>query len=153
MTLSFSSRCASACGRLGRGFLHVSSIELCLQVGISSVWWEGNPCNMHLHDLAQEVKEGCHEVGLVGLRFNTIGVSDAISMGTDGMWYGRNCLWCMLACVPTTKAPVIGIICTLFDHSRHSCSGRSHIWQLVICTLAQPAHCSCQRSQTVCNHL
>ena len=41
---------------------------------------------MHLHDLAQEVKEGCHEVGLVGLRFNTIGISDAISMGTDGMW-------------------------------------------------------------------
>ena len=56
------------------------------QVGISSVWWEGNPCNMHLHDLAQEVKEGCHEAGLVGLRFNTIGISDAISMGTDGMW-------------------------------------------------------------------
>ncbi|DBB15609.1 hypothetical protein WJX82_001371 [Trebouxia sp. C0006] len=55
------------------------------QVGISSVWWEGNPCNMHLHDLAQEVKEGCHEAGLVGLRFNTIGISDAISMGTDGM--------------------------------------------------------------------
>lgn len=41
---------------------------------------------MHLHDLAGEVKEGCHEVGLVGLRFNTIGISDAISMGTDGMW-------------------------------------------------------------------
>ena len=57
-----------------------------VQVGISSVWWEGNPCNMHLHDLAGEVKEGCHEVGLVGLRFNTIGISDAISMGTDGMW-------------------------------------------------------------------
>lgn len=56
------------------------------QVGISSVWWEGNPCNMHLHDLAAEVKEGCHEAGLVGLRFNTIGISDAISMGTDGMW-------------------------------------------------------------------
>ena len=60
--------------------------ESCMQVGISSVWWEGNPCNMHLHDLAQEVKEGCHEAGLVGLRFNTIGISDAISMGTDGMW-------------------------------------------------------------------
>lgn len=60
--------------------------KLCMQVGISSVWWEGNPCNMHLHDLAQEVKEGCHEAGLVGLRFNTIGISDAISMGTDGMW-------------------------------------------------------------------
>jgi dihydroxy-acid dehydratase len=55
------------------------------QVGISSVWWEGNPCNMHLNDLAAEVKAGVAEAGLVGLRFNTIGVSDGISMGTDGM--------------------------------------------------------------------
>ena len=57
-----------------------------VQIGISSVWWEGNPCNMHLNDLAAEVKEGVHAVGMVGLRFNTIGISDAISMGTDGMW-------------------------------------------------------------------
>lgn len=55
------------------------------QVGISSVWWEGNPCNMHLNDLALEVKLGVEDCGLVGLRFNTIGVSDGISMGTDGM--------------------------------------------------------------------
>jgi hypothetical protein len=55
------------------------------QVGISSVWWEGNPCNMHLNDLAAEVKAGVEEAGLVGLRFNTIGVSDGISMGTSGM--------------------------------------------------------------------
>ncbi|KAL4419276.1 hypothetical protein ABPG77_008326 [Micractinium sp. CCAP 211/92] len=55
------------------------------QVGISSVWWEGNPCNMHLNDLAAEVKAGVAEAGMVGLRFNTIGVSDGISMGTDGM--------------------------------------------------------------------
>ena len=57
------------------------------QVGISSVWWEGNTCNMHLNDLAAVVKEGVHAAGLVGLRFNTIGVSDGISMGTRGMSY------------------------------------------------------------------
>ncbi|MGH9654251.1 MAG: dihydroxy-acid dehydratase [Bryobacteraceae bacterium] len=55
------------------------------QVGIASVWFEGNPCNMHLLDLAQKVKEGVRAAGLVGLRFNTIGVSDGISMGTEGM--------------------------------------------------------------------
>ena len=57
------------------------------EVGISSVWWEGNTCNMHLNDLASFVKQGVVEAGLVGLRFNTIGVSDGISMGTDGMSY------------------------------------------------------------------
>lgn len=57
------------------------------EVGISSVWWEGNTCNMHLNDLAAKVKEGVVAAGLVGLRFNTIGVSDGISMGTDGMSY------------------------------------------------------------------
>ncbi|KAK9806154.1 hypothetical protein WJX72_003442 [[Myrmecia] bisecta] len=57
------------------------------QVGISSVWYEGNPCNMHLNDLAAEVKRGVQDVGMVGYRFNTIGVSDGISMGTDGMSY------------------------------------------------------------------
>jgi dihydroxy-acid dehydratase len=57
------------------------------QIGIASVWYEGNPCNMHLLDLAQEVKLGVAEAGLVGLRFNTIGVSDGISMGTPGMSY------------------------------------------------------------------
>ncbi|MCH9045678.1 MAG: dihydroxy-acid dehydratase [SAR324 cluster bacterium] len=57
------------------------------QVGIASVWFEGNPCNMHLLDLAARVKEGVREAGLVGFRFNTIGVSDGISMGTRGMSY------------------------------------------------------------------
>jgi dihydroxy-acid dehydratase len=57
------------------------------EVGISSVWWEGNTCNMHLNDLAASVKQGVQAAGLVGLRFNTIGVSDGISMGTDGMSY------------------------------------------------------------------
>ena len=55
------------------------------QVGIASVWFEGNPCNMHLLDLAAKVKEGVQAAGMVGMRFNTIGVSDGISMGTDGM--------------------------------------------------------------------
>ena len=55
------------------------------QVGISSIWYEGNPCNMHLLDLAAKVKEGVQAAGMVGMRFNTIGVSDGISMGTDGM--------------------------------------------------------------------
>lgn len=55
------------------------------QVGIASVWYEGNPCNMHLMDLAAKVREGVQAAGMVGMRFNTIGVSDGISMGTDGM--------------------------------------------------------------------
>ena len=57
------------------------------QVGIASVWYEGNPCNMHLLDLAAEVKRGVSDAGLVGMRFNTVGVSDGISMGTEGMSY------------------------------------------------------------------
>lgn len=55
------------------------------QVGIASVWYEGNSCNMHLLDLANKAKEGVAAADLVGLRFNTIGVSDGISMGTSGM--------------------------------------------------------------------
>jgi len=57
------------------------------QIGISPIWWEGNPCNSHLLELAKHVKDGCKEESLVGLIFNTIGVSDAITMGTDGMRY------------------------------------------------------------------
>ena len=57
------------------------------QVGIGSVWYEGNPCNMHLLDLAAKVKEGMSPAGLVGMRFNTVGVSDGISMGTEGMCF------------------------------------------------------------------
>jgi dihydroxy-acid dehydratase len=57
------------------------------QIGIASVWYEGNTCNMHLLDLAAQVKTGVGAAGLVGMRFNTIGVSDGISMGTDGMSY------------------------------------------------------------------
>ncbi len=57
------------------------------QVGIASNWWEGNTCNMHLNDLAALSKEGVESAGLLGMRFNTIGVSDGISMGTEGMSY------------------------------------------------------------------
>jgi dihydroxy-acid dehydratase len=55
------------------------------QVGIVSTGYEGNTCNMHLNDLAKEIKEGVQNENLVGLIFNTIGVSDGISNGTDGM--------------------------------------------------------------------
>ncbi len=57
------------------------------QVGIASTGFEGNPCNMHLNDLAADVKKGTNQEGLIGLIFNTIGVSDGISMGTPGMRY------------------------------------------------------------------
>ncbi len=56
-------------------------------IGIGSTGYEGNPCNMHLNQLAQYVKQGVNETELVGLVFNTIGVSDGISMGTPGMRY------------------------------------------------------------------
>ena len=56
-------------------------------VGIASTGYEGNPCNMHLNDLAKLVKEGTVKSDLIGLIFNTIGVSDGISMGTPGMRY------------------------------------------------------------------
>ena len=54
-------------------------------VGIASTGYEGNPCNMHLNDLAKLVKKGTINKGVIGLIFNTIGVSDGISMGTPGM--------------------------------------------------------------------
>ena len=57
------------------------------QVGIASMGWDGNPCNMHLNDLAKSVKASINKTDLLGLIFHTIGVSDGISMGTDGMRY------------------------------------------------------------------
>ncbi|MBS1935565.1 MAG: dihydroxy-acid dehydratase, partial [Bacteroidetes bacterium] len=58
------------------------------QVGVVAMGWDGNPCNMHLNDFATKVKDSVNNVdGLLGLRFYTIGVSDGISMGTDGMRY------------------------------------------------------------------
>ncbi|MEQ9425694.1 MAG: dihydroxy-acid dehydratase [Cyclobacteriaceae bacterium] len=57
------------------------------QVGIASTGYDGNPCNMHLNDLAADIKEGVNANDMVGLIFNTIGISDGISMGTTGMSY------------------------------------------------------------------
>lgn len=57
------------------------------QVGIASTWYEGNTCNMHLNGLSKFVKEGVQQNGLVGLQFNTIGISDGITNGTEGMRY------------------------------------------------------------------
>lgn len=57
------------------------------QVGITSMGWDGNPCNMHLNGLAADIKESVNKSGMVGLVFHTIGVSDGISMGTQGMRY------------------------------------------------------------------
>lgn len=57
------------------------------QVGIASMWFEGNPCNMHLLALSEDVAVGVRAAGMVPMRFNTIGVSDGISMGTAGMSY------------------------------------------------------------------
>ena len=60
------------------------------QIGIGSVWYESNPCNIHLNSIAKNVKNGLikhYNSSLIGYRFNTIGVSDGISMGTNGMYY------------------------------------------------------------------
>ena len=57
------------------------------QIGIASTGFEGNPCNMHLNDLAKEIKTSVLDENLVGLIFNTIGVSDGITNGTEGMTY------------------------------------------------------------------
>ncbi|MGA2655785.1 MAG: dihydroxy-acid dehydratase, partial [Gammaproteobacteria bacterium] len=57
------------------------------QVGIASMWYEGNTCNMHLLQLSEHVKKGVNDAELLAMRFNTIGVSDGISMGTSGMCY------------------------------------------------------------------
>src|SRR5690348_9951506 len=51
------------------------------QIGIGSVWYDGNPCNMHLMELGNHVKKGAEAVGCLGMRFSTVGVSDGISMG------------------------------------------------------------------------
>lgn len=57
------------------------------QVGVGSCWWSGNPCNMHLMDLNNQVTASVEKAGLKGMQFNTIGISDGISMGTTGMRY------------------------------------------------------------------
>ncbi|SCU91411.1 LADA_0F09802g1_1 [Lachancea dasiensis] len=57
------------------------------QVGVGSCWWSGNPCNMHLLDFNHRITASVNKAGLKGMQFNTIGVSDGISMGTKGMRY------------------------------------------------------------------
>ena len=66
--------------------LTVEDLEL-PQVGIAAMWYDGNPCNMHLGHLADAVREGVNEAGMVGLRFFTAAVSDGIAMGPPGMRY------------------------------------------------------------------
>ncbi|RAO71300.1 uncharacterized protein BHQ10_007312 [Talaromyces amestolkiae] len=55
------------------------------QIGVASVWWEGNPCNMHLLDLGKTVKKAITDRGSIAWQYNTVGVSDGITMGTEGM--------------------------------------------------------------------
>ncbi len=55
------------------------------QVGIASVWWEGNPCNMHLLDIGKETKAAIEKQNMLAWQYNTIGVSDGITMGSEGM--------------------------------------------------------------------
>ncbi|ODV80324.1 dihydroxy-acid dehydratase [Suhomyces tanzawaensis NRRL Y-17324] len=57
------------------------------QIGVGSVWWSGNPCNMHLMDLNDQCTESVNRAGLKAMQFNSIGVSDGITNGTDGMRY------------------------------------------------------------------
>ena len=71
------------------------------QVGIASVWYEGNNCNMHLLDLAAKVKEGVEAAGLKGMRFNTVGVSDGMSMGTEGMSFSLQSRDLIADCIET----------------------------------------------------
>ena len=105
------------------------------EVGIASVWYEGNPCNMHLRDLGDKVKEGVRAAGLVGMQFNTVGVSDGISMGTPGMsyslqsrdliadtvetvmgaqWYDAN------ICIPGCDKNMPGVMMAMGRHNRPS---------------------------------
>ena len=105
------------------------------QVGIASVWYEGNPCNMHLLGLSELVKTGVQRAGLIGYRFNTVGVSDAISMGTVGMryslqsreiiadsvetvmggqWYDGN------VCIPGCDKNMPGVVMAMARHNRPS---------------------------------
>ncbi|MCJ1411522.1 hypothetical protein MMC19_005612 [Ptychographa xylographoides] len=67
------------------GVPSVEAMKTSPHVGIASVWFEGNPCNMHLMDLGKIVKDAVQKQGMLAWQYNTIGVSDAITMGGDGM--------------------------------------------------------------------
>ncbi|CAL5867341.1 uncharacterized protein PFLUO_LOCUS1556 [Penicillium psychrofluorescens] len=104
-------------------------------VGIASVWWEGNPCNMHLMDLAKTVKKSVGEQGMIGWQYNTIGVSDAITMGSEGMRFSLQtreiiadsvetvtCAQCHDACIaiPGCDKNMPGVIMGMARHNRPS---------------------------------
>lgn len=68
----------------GAGVTDRETMKKSPQIGVASVWWEGNPCNMHLLDLAKTVKKAIVDKGWLAWQYNSIGVSDAISMGSEG---------------------------------------------------------------------
>ncbi|KAM5354005.1 hypothetical protein ACJ41O_000655 [Fusarium nematophilum] len=69
----------------GAGVTDKDKMKNAPQVGVATVWWQGNPCNTHLLDLGQIVKSAIDREGMIGWQFNTVGVSDAITMGGEGM--------------------------------------------------------------------
>ncbi|KAM0253690.1 hypothetical protein ACHAP5_000267 [Fusarium lateritium] len=69
----------------GAGVPNEDKMKNAPQIGVATVWWQGNPCNTHLLDLGQIVKNSIEKEGMIGWQFNTIGVSDAITMGGEGM--------------------------------------------------------------------
>ncbi|SPO03095.1 probable dihydroxy-acid dehydratase [Cephalotrichum gorgonifer] len=71
----------------GAGVPNEDMMKNAPQVGIATVWWEGNPCNMHLLDLGKTVKRAVESRDMIAWQFNTVGVSDAITMGGEGMRY------------------------------------------------------------------
>ncbi|KAK2806390.1 hypothetical protein FQN51_007434 [Onygenales sp. PD_10] len=71
----------------GAGVPDRESMKCSPHVGIATMWWEGNPCNTHLLDLGKTVKQAVVDRGMLGWQFNTIGVSDGITMGSEGMRY------------------------------------------------------------------
>ena len=74
------------------------------QIGISSVWYDGNPCNMHLLSIAEVAKQEVAKLSMLGMRFNSIGVSDGISNGTDGMSYSLQSRDLIADCIETVMA-------------------------------------------------
>lgn len=68
----------------GAGVPNPEAMAKSPHVGIGSVWWEGNPCNMHLLDLGKTVKKAVQEQEMIAWQYNTIGVSDGITVGHEG---------------------------------------------------------------------
>ena len=91
------------------------------QIGISSVWYDGNPCNMHLLEVSEVAKHAAEELGMVPMRFNSIGVSDGISNGTDGTggWL-KVAPWWRHSALP--QPPGIGSPCSWLHHALRTSS-------------------------------